>query len=266
MPKLSLTIPTLKALRPEPGRQIDYHDTTLTGFAVRVSPAGKKTFCIFYRRGRLSRRYTIGSFPNISLADARGEAKRALRDAAMGKDPAEEKKKSRNAETFSELADLYLEKHASKKKTGAEDRRIVDRYLLPELKRVRAQDVTRRQIRKILEAVEKTGPVMANRVLSCVKTIYNWGLAHDVVEGSPCVGLARPTVERSRDRVYSEEELKKVWNAAEAEASVVGALFQLQLLTATRVSEASNMKWSEIEERWWTIPAQRSKNGLSHRV
>jgi hypothetical protein len=204
MPKVNLTVSALRGLKPDPDRQIDYHDQTTTGFAVRVSPAGKKTFCVFYRMGRRLRRYTIGTYPKLSLADARDKAKKALRDAADGKDTAAEKKKERQAETFGELADLYLEKYAAKKRSAYEDRRIVDRYLRPELKHVRASAVTRGQIRDILEEIARDAPIMANRVLACVRKIFNWGIANDHVEHNPCFALARPAEERRRDRVYTD--------------------------------------------------------------
>ena len=266
MPKVKLTIRVLKGLKPDSEKQIDYHDQNLTGFGVRVSPAGKKTFCVFYRVGRRLRRYSIGGYPTLSLADARDEAKRALREAAAGRDPALEKQKAKDTETFGELADLYLKKHASKKRSGREDRRIVEKYLRPGLKHVRARDVTRPKVREILEEVARTGPVMANRVLACIRMMYNWGVANDLVESNPCTGLQRPSAETSRDRVYSEKEMNMLWRAAREERWVVGDLFRLQLLTATRVSEVSKMKWSEIDDRWWTIPAARSMNGLAHRV
>lgn len=266
MPKVNLTVSALRGLKPDPDRQIDYHDQTTTGFAVRVSPAGKKTFCVFYRMGRRLRRYTIGTYPKLSLADARDKAKKALRDAADGKDPAAEKQKARQAETFGELADLYLEKYASKKRSAYEDRRIVERYLRPELKHVRASAVTRGQIRDILEEIAPDAPIMANRVLACVRKIFNWGIANDHVEHNPCVALARPAEERRRDRVYTDRELKKIWKAAEAEDWIAADLMRLQLLTAQRVGELMGMKWSEIEGRWWLIPAERSKNKMPHRV
>jgi integrase len=266
MPKVNLTVSALRGLKPDPDRQIDYHDQTTTGFAVRVSPAGKKTFCVFYRMGRRLRRYTIGTYPKLSLADARDKAKKALRDAADGKDPAAEKKKERQAETFSELADLYLDKYAAKKRSAYEDRRIVERYLRPELKHVRASAVTRGQIRDILDEIARDAPIMANRVLACVRKIFNWGIANDHVEHNPCAALARPGEERRRDRVYTDKELKKIWKAAEAEDWVVADLLRLQLLTAQRVGELMRMMWSEIEGRWWLIPAERSKNKMPHRV
>jgi integrase len=48
----------------------------------------------------------------------------------------------------------------------------------------------------------------------------------------------------------------------------MAAGFRLQLLTAQRGGELFDMRWQDvdIEGAWWTIPGERSKNGLPHRV
>jgi integrase len=56
--------------------------------------------------------------------------------------------------------------------------------------------------------------------------------------------------------------------ALDAETPKIAALFRLLLLTAQRKGEVAGMRWGEIdfESAWWTIPKERSKNGLAHRV
>ena len=67
-----------------------------------------------YRHGGRLRRLTLGTYPPLTLADARAKAKDALRRAALGADPAAEKKADRLAETVTELAALYLEGSSEK--------------------------------------------------------------------------------------------------------------------------------------------------------
>ncbi|MBA2304358.1 MAG: DUF4102 domain-containing protein [Acidobacteria bacterium] len=103
----------------------DLWDSTLSGFGVRLSPGRHCSFVVRYRvNGRL-RRFTIGPFPRVSLADARQKARDALRDAQGGKDLAAEKIEARRAATFAELAHEYIERHASKKRSGREDIRLL---------------------------------------------------------------------------------------------------------------------------------------------
>ena len=110
---------------------------------------------------------------------------------------------------------------------------------------------------------------MANRVLASVRKIYNWAIGQDLVENNPCFKLPAPSKERRRDRVLSNEELKKVWTALDNDkSSVIADAFKMRLLTAQRGGEVLSMRWSDIDlnARWWTIPVERSKNKMPHRV
>ena len=62
--------------------------------------------------------------------------------------------------------------------------------------------------------------------------------------------------------------MRAVWKALDDEDLVIAAVFRLRLLTAQRGGEVLGATWSEIDRAsaWWTIPAERSKNGLAHRV
>lgn len=266
MAKLNLTAKAIAALKAGPARA-DYFDSNLPGFHVRVTPNGVKTFSVLYRHAGRLRRLSIGTYPPWTLADAREAATQALRDATKGKDPAAEKKRERAAETFGELADAYIERWAKpRKKSWKEDQRIIKANLLPRFKPTRAKDVTRADVRLLLEEIAESGPVMANRVLACLRKIYNWGISQDLVLSNPCAAIPRPAPETRRDRVLTETEIKTVWQAMEAEPVELGGLFALRLLTAQRGAEVATMRWDEIDGQWWTIPAERSKNKLPHRV
>jgi integrase len=109
---------------------------------------------------------------------------------------------------------------------------------------------------------------MANRTLALVRKMFNFAIERDWLEANPCHMVKRPGVEKPRDRVLSEDEIKRVWAALDREHDIVAALFRLRLLTAQRGGEVQGAAWSEIDlvSGWWTIPAERSKNGLAHRV
>jgi integrase len=81
---------------------------------------------------------------------------------------------------------------------------------------------------------------------------------------SPIVrGMARTRPsQRRRQRVLSDTEISAVWRAAEASPSAFGYLVQFLLLTATRRTEASGMRRSEIVGNDWIIPQERYKTGL----
>jgi integrase len=270
MSRTILTDRKVRAITPPEKGQVDYFDERLTGFALRASQGGRKSWIVTYRHAGRFRRLTIGPYPRLSLADARREASKALHAATQGRDPAEEKQVVCLEESFDELAHEYLEKHAKvHKRSWAEDDRILKRELLPRWRRVKAKSITRRHVRRILDGImERGSPIQANRTLALVRKIFNFGMQRDMVEVNPCHGLTRPGQERQRDRVLSPDEMRKFWKALDAVTPARAAIFKLLLLTAQRVGEVLTIRRADLDlaGRWWTIPAERSKNGLAHRV
>jgi integrase len=279
--KLYLTDPFLRSLRPAESGRAEYWDTKVTGLCLRVSEANRKTWAVVYRfKGRL-RRYTFGVYPLIGLADARHRATLALYEVASGIDPASRKIEERQAETFADLAKEYVDHHAVFKKRGDEDRRLL--YGSPHKKRtgkvphvpivkrwggMKARDIRRRDVRELLDLTAVKSPVMANRILALVRKMFNFAIEHDWLDVNPCHMVKRVVRERPRDRVLNENEIRAVWAALEDEHVVMASLIRLRLLTAQRGGELHGARWDEVDltTGWWTIPGDRSKNGLSHRV
>src|SRR5207244_13619286 len=113
-------------------------------------------------------------------ADARDDALEALRKAAKGEDTAAEKKRKRQAETFGELAEDYIERHAKvKKRSWREDDRILRVHFLPVLRHVKATEVRRPDVRAIVEKMAEKTPVQANRTLAVIRKVYNWAIEKD---------------------------------------------------------------------------------------
>ena len=274
MPTIALTDRTVRALGVGL-TQIDYWDTHMRGFGVRISAQGRKSWVMRYRTSGRQRRLTLGTFPSLGLAAARVAARRALGEVARGDDPAATKQAEHRAGTFRELADLYLEKHAKRRKRSwRADERMLNVELLPVLGATRAKDVTRREVRALIEAVAHRGaPILANRTLALVRKVFNFGLDQEFpgLEGNPCARITPPGVEQRRDRVLTPDEIKRVWTALDRVHPLTAAVFRLRLLTAQRGGEVLGMQWDELnlgdeKDCWWTIPTERSKNKLPHRV
>ena len=268
MPTRNITAVFVEKVKPN-GKRTDYFDDSLPGFSLRVSEKGIKTWCISYRFSGKWTRYTFGIFPVIPLKEARQKAKDALHDVSNGINPATKKIATRSSNTFECLSDEYLERYAKKKKKSwEEDQRIIRTKLIPEIGNIRAKDVTRAQIKETLERIASIAPIQANRTLACIRKIYNWALSEDLVEANPCARIPAPGEEHQRDRVLSEAEIKILWKEFEKERHPVASTFKLRLITAQRGSEVHLVEWTELDlpNGWWTIPAEKSKNGLAHRV
>jgi integrase len=223
-----------------------------------------------YRIGRRKVRFTIGTYPAIPLVKARAEARTALARVQCGGDPASERRVERDADSFGQLAEAYLERYAKKnKRSWKTDEEVLNRDVLPKWKHRRAKDISRRDVRELVrDIVDRGAPIMANRSFEILRRLFNWGISEDYLVTSPCAGLAKPARENRRDRVLTEDEIRAVWEAIEAEDLSIGAIMKLRLVTAQRGGEVASMARAEVDKRtaWWTIPAEKAKNGLSHRV
>jgi integrase len=268
--RVPLTKLFVDSVKPPHQGQFDYWDTHASGFGLRISAAGQKSWVIMYRHNGRLRRMTLGAYPTLGLADGRRLARAALRDAAHGADPAGEKQAQRRAESFRELAELYLEKHAKVlKRSWREDERTINRELLPRWKNWKAAEIKRKHVIAMLDEIAGRGSgIMANRTRALASKIFNFGIQRGVVEYNPVHNVPIPGEERRRDRVLTEEEIRQVWGALDNERLPIAATLKLALLTAQRRSEVLGMRWDELrlDAGWWTIPAERAKNKMSHRV
>jgi hypothetical protein len=112
--------------------------------------------------------------------------------------------------------------------------------------------------------------VAANRIRALVSRIYTFGAEQRLVPAAvnPVIGVKKPTKETTRDRVLTEEEIRRLWEACATQNAYVCAWFRLRLVTAQRGGELLQMRWRDIDPKshFWTIPAEFVKNAHGHRV
>jgi integrase len=265
----------IAALRPKAER---YEVWEGGGFGVRVSRRGGKSWIWVYHFAGRPRRLTLGEYPVMGLADARMKLAEARKLLERGTDPGErevqQRKAEREAETVAELADAYLDNWARpRKRSAAEDERILRKDVLPAWGRRKAKDITRRDVIALLDRiVDRGSPIAANRTLAVIRRMFNWALSRDLVAASPCVAVAAPGEESRRDRVLSADEIARLWRALGNPATPISLpirlALKLQLVTAQRKGEVVNAEWREFDlgEGVWTIPGAKVKNGMPHRV
>ena len=299
MPKKNLNARAVAAIKPPKQGQVDYWDSNLTGFVLRVSAGGKMAWGIIYRNAEGKRkRHTLGAYPTVKVADARQKAVDELGRISKGADPATEKKAERQAGTFSELADLYLEKYAKgesyskweragsegqppepNKRSWPTDNAMIEHDLKPAWGSRKAKAITRADVNRLLnEIVERGSPIQANRVLGLTRKIYSWAISTDRVamQVNPCHEIKKPAKERKRDRVLDTSEIKTLWPMRGDDVKITDPLriaLRFTLATAQRPGEVIGLPWAELDEDWqtapepfWTIPGTRTKNKMAHRV
>jgi integrase len=265
----------IKALKPQESRY-EVWETNGKGLGIRVAPTGRKSWVFIYRFEGRPRRMTLGVYPKTSVAESHVLHSKARELLDRGMDPGvklvDQKRNERKAPTVAQLAEEYIERWAKpRKKSWLKDQQALTKDVLPYIGRLKAKDVTRRQIIPLLDQiVERGSPIQANRTLALVRKMFNFAINRDIVEFNPCQALSAPEKERRRDRVLSDWEIAGLWNGLEKSRLSFGVAnaIRFQLLTAQRKGEVISVEWDDIdlENGWWTIPAEKSKNGLSHRV
>lgn len=267
----------IKALKPKAERFIEWAEG-VPGFGIRVSPQGRKSWVFMYRHGGRARMMTLGAFPAMGLAAARKAYGDAQEQVELGNDPGtgqvQANKDAREAMTVQALVEEYLERWAKpRKRSWQEDKRILDRDVVPEWGRRRAKEITRRDVLKLLDQiVERGAPIQANRTLAVVRRMYNFAIERDIVEASPCHRVKAPAKENQKDRVLTADEIKAFWHGLdhpEAELRpIMRLLLRFMLVTIQRKGEVAAVRWQDIdrEGKVWTLPAVGTKNGQAHRV
>jgi len=267
-----LTKHFIESIVPPKTRYVIKWDDELKGFGVRVMASGIRTYIVSYRtRSGRQRRMTIGRFGVLTPAQARKRAVEILGEAALGGDPQGEIQHLRRESTFNVLSAEYIKRHASQKKSGREDIRIIRKDLLKAFGHMRLTEIGRRDIIRLLNEIKDRGaPIMANRTLALIRKIFNFGIDQAMLNVNPCSRINPPGKECQRDRVLSESEIQAFWQKL-SETNInrrVQIALQFVLVTAQRPGEVIGATWEEydLDTGWWTIPAERSKNMFSHRV
>ena len=81
----------------------------------------------------------------------------------------------------------------------------------------KVKDITRRDVRELLDEIAARAPIMANRTLALVRKMFNFAIERDWLEANPCHMVKRPAPEQQRDRVLSEDEIRALWKALDGE-------------------------------------------------
>ena len=269
----NLTSVLLEGIKPPANGQAAYWDKKVTGLGFRVSRGGRRTWVLAYRYEGRMRWLTLGTYPILSLADARDLAKVKLHVVQTGGDPVAEKHKTRDADTFAVLAERYLNEHARRFKKASstrEDERNIRNELLPLWGNQKAASITRKDVIALVDGIAARGAeIHANRILALISKVFNFGIDKEVVDTNPAHKVKKPSPERQRDRVLAPAEIRKVWQAFDDEETPhASALFKILMLTGQRRGEVRAMRWSELDldGGWWTIPKERVKNKKEHRV
>lgn len=262
MAKIKLTKTVVDAARPQP-QDVELRDTVVPGFLCKVTPTGRKVFMLQYRTNSgVRRKPALGQFGELTVEQARSLAQDWLAEVRRGGDPGNQKTEARKAPTIKELCTRFMEDHSklhNKPSTQKSYQYQIDCYIIPAFGSKKAHEVTRQDITALMKHLEKS-PTQANRVLSCVRKMFNlaelWGYRPD--GSNPCRHVPK-FPEKGSTRLITDEQMVNLFaylDRAEAERlehPIYLLAVRLQFEFAARMSEVLLLQWD-----WLDLPNGRA--------
>lgn len=265
-------------------------DDAITGFGVRVTKAGGKSFVFRYvatdaTGGKRERLFTIGPWrendpTTLTASAARDEADRLASRWKLEKvGPFEAQEAARAvAQSDADRPDIaglcadYIERHAEKKKrpkSYEEDWRNLASTVLPKLGTKKVADVSVRDIEDIMHDLART-PIKANRILSLLSKLFSLAVKWQWRNDNPCKGVER-NPENKRERWLDNAEIGRLAEALEAYGAKnhrAADAIRLTLLTGSRTQEIFTAEWAHIdfERGVWVKPSTHTKQKKTEHV
>jgi integrase len=236
-----------------------------------------------------AREMGLGSYPAISLSDAREAALAARRLKALGQDPVavrESERQQKAAEaaksvTFRYCAEAYIaaRKAAWKNKKHADQwTATLETYAYPVMGGLPVQAIDVALVHKVLAPIWETKTETASRVRGRIESILDWAKVRGFRQGdNPARWKGHlENLFPKRSKVQRVEhhpalpyvEIGQFMSGLRKESSLGSQALQFTILTAARTGEVTNAQWEEIDlaAGVWTVPATRMKADREHRV
>jgi integrase len=276
-------------------------DGSVSGFGLRVTPGGVRTFLFRYRVDGRQRFAKIGRYGDApgdkSVKDARDQARVWAGMVAEGKDPMGH----REAETLRDLAAYYLTEYGPARGLKPLTLKAAEAVLAPMLASVggkRVREVTPADIRRAHAQAKIRKPValpvskhrskaqasailarrservsqptihQANRLLTVLSKMFALAIEQGWRTDNPCRGVSKFKISR-RHRYLSEDEIGRLLAACDAYPHQNAAdAIRLLLFTGARLNEVLKANWSQfdLEGLVWEKPSAHTKTKIVHRV
>lgn len=269
----ALTTKAVDAAKPDPNARYELPDRACSGLYLVVQPTGSKSWALRYRFAGRAVKLTLGRWPLMGLADARAAATAAIDKIVRGSDPAEEAralkapKLSDDRDKVRVLFGQFAKRHLSTLKSGKTVQQQFELHILPKWGERDIQTIAKRDVIDLLDDLMDQGKATtANRIRAYLSKFFGWCASRDVIEIPPTINVKAPAKEKSRERILSDDEIRWLWAACDAEAFPWGPLGKMLLLTGQRLNEVAQMTEAEIKDDLWHMTSDRTKNGRAHDV
>jgi integrase len=270
-----LTDTKIKALRPKLAR---YRVSDTGGLLLEVMPSGSKVWRYRYQlHGVRLPALTIGSYPEIGLADARKQRDEWAALVARGESPkkAVAASKAEKLNTVQAFAEEWMREqmHDKSDSYSRNVERALRKDIFPKVGRTPLAELTPGDVMAVCDHIKARGaPKMALFSRNVLKRMYDFAIARQLATTNPAAALVARFIatEESRTRVLTPSEIGFVLRAVYA-SDIRRALkiaLHLLLITMVRKAELTEARWDEfdLEHGIWDVPAERMKKDKPHRV
>ena len=278
--KIKLTDAYLRSLKPNPSRRFEITDAERAGLRFRMTPQGSASW-LFQKKvkGGLRRGFKLGTYPTMSLAQARSAALEIQIEAENGIDRIqveEDAKAKLDAEgqmalSVKDVLDLYittyLEQELKAGQSRDERKQQLRAYLSPYYSKF-IGSLTRSDLQIIVDGKQAEGKVtMANRLRAAFSAFTGWAYRRGHMPEDIGLAVQRAGKETPRERTPSLDEVKEIWAQTFNMGQLWGPFFRMCILTGQRSrKDILEMRWSwiDFERSRYEIP--KPKNGRPHIV
>jgi integrase len=250
------------------------------GLALRISPAGNKSWQWRYVYNGKEQTLTIGKYPLIGLSEARQKRDEARKLLDEGKHPTREQKiaKLRNLSagenSFEAIARRWLAVKSSKlnKKYAKQTLARMEQHIFPRIGALPIHEITIPDVVAVIEAIAAHGTIeTSKRMKQCISQVFRYAAQRVLCEHNPAADLRDilPATEEKHHACIPIEELPALIEKIEArQRDFTYYAMKLLMLTFVRTSELIAARWDEIDwqREEWNIPKERMKMRRPHLV
>ena len=276
---MALSDAKIRNLKP---KEKPYKTADYDGLYVLTKPNGSKLWRFKYRLKGKEKLLSIGSYPEISLMEARAKRDEARKQIVKEKDPSETKQEKKlqglisDGNTFSKIAEQYVAKLI--KEGRAENTLKKIDWLLgmanADLGNKPITEITAPMVLQTLKKFEAKGIYeTALRLRSTIGAVFRFAIASGLAENDPTFALRDALITpktKPRAAITDKEALGGLMRAIDGFEGQATTRIALEFLAivVTRPGEVRHARWDEfdIENAIWTIPAERMKMRQPHKV
>jgi len=270
------------------------------GLLLRVTRSGTKSWVLRYVTGEIRtskagiefyarRDHGLGSFPTVSLAQARQRAQEAVEAIRQGTDPveinrkkrAELRRSQRKLMTFKQAAQHCHFKVSAEAKNAKHAQQWINtlkQYAFPDIGSLPVDEVTNQHIVKLLEPIWTTKPETASRVRQRIESTLTWATVSGYREGDNPARLKGnldqllPRTSKIKKVTHFKalpwREVPTFLETLQNREGMGARALELLILTVCRSGEVRGAAWPEfdLQSKLWKIPADRMKSGKEHQI